>query len=240
MAAQQSADSGSPALWFNPPDGGTGGRRALTRERVLAEALTIIAADGAQSLSMRSLAARLGVVPGALYRHVRGKEQLDDLILDAVLGEVDCGTDPADPWAARVAVLAGRLRAVLEGHSGVAALLKTRDPLSPTSLDLAEAFLAPLLAAGLPGPDAALASRLVYDYTVGFAVADPRSPAEQRLRDTATREQLHTFFRSLPASRFPALAEYGFHAWESDRDQRFSVGLRTLLRGLGADEDPPS
>jgi len=36
---------------------------------------------------MRGLAARLGVVPGALYRHVRGREQLHDLILDAVLGE---------------------------------------------------------------------------------------------------------------------------------------------------------
>jgi hypothetical protein len=38
-------------------------------------------------------------------------------------------------------------------------------------------------AAGLPGREAALAFRLVYDYTLGFALADPTSPAEQRLRD---------------------------------------------------------
>jgi AcrR family transcriptional regulator len=240
MATQQSADGGTSGLWFNPPDGGPPGRRALTRERVVAEALAMIAADGAQSLSMRSLAARLGVVPGALYRHVRGKEQLYDLILDAVLAEVDPATDPADPWAARVAALAGRLRSVLEGHSGVAALLKTRDPLSPTSLGLAEAFLRPLLAAGLAGRDAALAFRLIYDYTAGFALADPRSPAEQRLRDAETRKQLHAFFRALPADRFPALAAHGFHAWESDQDQRFAVGLRTILRGLGADDGSPA
>ena len=237
MAGQQPADA--PALWFNPPDGGPVGRRALTQKRVVAEALVIIAADGAQSLSMRALAARLGVVPGALYRHVRGKEQLYDLILDAVLGEVDCRADPAAPWAAQVTALARRLRMVLEDHPGTAALLKTRDPLSPTSLDLAEAFLAPLLATGLPGREAALAFRLIYDYTLGFALADPTSPAEQRLRDTATREQLHVFFRALPASRFPALVAHGVHAWDGDRDQRFTAGLDTLLRGLQADERLP-
>jgi AcrR family transcriptional regulator len=234
MAAQQPA--GTPALWFNPPDDARGGRRALTRERVVAEALVIIAADGAQALSMRALAARLGVVPGALYRHVRGKEQLYDLILDAVLGEVDCRADPAAPWTARVAALAHRLRAVLENHPGTAALLKTRDPLSPASLALAEALLAPLLAAGLPGRQAALAFRLIYDYTLGFALADPTSPAEQRLRDAATREQLLAFFRALPATRFPALAAHGIHAWDGNRDQRFTTGLETLLRGLQADK----
>ena len=238
MAGQRSSDASTSALWFNPPDE-PGGRRALTRERVVAEALVIIGADGAQSLSMRALAARLGVVPGALYRHVSGKEQLHDLILDAVLGEVDCRTDPAAHWAAQVAALAGRLRAVLESHPGTAALLKTRDPLSPTSLALAEAFLATLRASGLTGREAALAFRVLYDYTLGFALADPTSPAEQRLRDTATRERLHAFFRDLPADRFPALSACGVYAWDGDRDQRFTAGLETLLRGIEAYRPAP-
>ncbi|HSZ40036.1 MAG TPA: TetR/AcrR family transcriptional regulator [Trebonia sp.] len=239
MAGQQPSDADALALWFNPPYE-QGDRRALTRDKVVAEALTVIAAEGAQSLSMRALAARLGVVPGALYRHVRGKEQLYDLILDAVLAEVDCRTDPAQPWTVQVATLAHRLRAVLENHPGVAALLKTRDPLSPTSLALAEAFLASLHAAGLTGQEAALAFRLIYDYTLGFTLADPTSPAEQRLRDTATREQLHAFLRTLPASRFPTLAAHGTYAWEGDRDKRFTAGLATLLRGLQrADQHPP-
>ena len=239
MAGQQPADADALTLWFNPPDDGQGGRRALTRERVVAEALAAISSDGAQALSMRGLAGRLGVVPGALYRHVRGKEQLYDLIIDAVLGEVDCRADPALPWASQVTALARRLRTVLENHPGVAALLKTRDPLTPTSLALAEAFLAPLLAAGLAGREAARAFRLIYDYTLGFALADPTSPAEQRLRDTATREQLDAFLRSLPASRFPALAAHGTHAWAGDRDERFASGLDTLMRGIQANQRPP-
>ena len=238
MAGQQPAKADALALWFNPPGEANSTRRALTRERVVAEGLTVIAAVGAQALSMRALAARLGVVPGALYRHVRDKEQLYDLILDAVLAEVDDRVDPGQPWAAQIATLAHRLRSVLEDRPGVAALLKIRDPLSPASLALAEAFLAPLLAAGLPGREAAAAFRLIYDYTLGFAVADPTSPAEQRLRDAATREQLQAFLRALPASRFPALAAHGIQAWSADRDQRFGFGLDALLRGLGAAQRP--
>jgi TetR/AcrR family transcriptional regulator, tetracycline repressor protein len=238
MAGRPPAETDALGLWFNPPGEANGSRRVLTRERVVAEGLTVISADGAQALSMRALAARLGVVPGALYRHVRNKEQLYDLILDAVLAEVDSQVDPAQPWTAQVAGLAQGLRSVLEDRPGVAALLKIRDPLSPASLALAEAFLAPLLGAGLPGREAAAAFRLIYDYTLGFAVADPTSPAEQRLGDPATRQQLQAFLRALPASRFPGLAAHGIHAWSADRDQRFGFGLDTLLRGLEAVQRP--
>jgi len=237
MAGRHAGDAGPRSLWFNPPDDEETGRRLLTRERVVTEALAVISTEGAQALSMRAIAARLGVVPGALYRYVRGKEQLYDLVLDAVLAEVSCQADPGAPWAAQVGALAGQLRAVLENHPGIAALLKARDPVSPASLAVAEAFLAPLSAAGLPGRRAALAFRLVYDYTVGFALGDPTSPAEQRLRDTATRQELHAFLRSLPVNRFPTLAAYGTHAWANDRDERFNWGLGTLFRGLQADLD---
>lgn len=235
MAGQQTGDPGARSLWFKPPDDMESSRRALTRDRVVAEALAVISADGAQGLSMRAIAARLGVVPGALYRYVRSKEELYDLVLDAVLAEVDCQADPGTPWAAQVAALAHRLRAALESHPGIAALLKARDPVSPASLTLAEAFLAPLLAAGLPGSRAALAFRLVYDYTAGFALGDLTSPAEQRLRDSTNRRELYAFLRSLPADRFPSLAEHGPEAWADDRDQRFGAGLGTLLLGLQAE-----
>ncbi len=239
MAGQQAGDADTRSLWFNPPGDEESSRRALTRERVVAEALAVVNTEGAQALSMRALGRRLGVVPGALYRHVRNKEQLYDLILDAVLAEVDCRTDPALPWIAQVATLAHRLRAVLESHPGIAALLKTRDPVSPASLALAEAFLAPLHAAGLSGRQAALAFRLIYDYTLGFALADPASPAERRLHDSAARQQLHAFLRSLPASSFPTLAAHGTYAWADDREQRFTSGLDTLICGLQTTQRSP-
>ena len=93
---------------------------------------------------MRALATRLGVVPGALYRHVRNKEQLHDLVLDGVLAEIDTAVDLALAWTDRVKVLAHRLRKVLEDHPGIAKLLKTRDPLGPHSLAWR----------GIPGPAA--------------------------------------------------------------------------------------
>jgi AcrR family transcriptional regulator len=231
---RQAAGGGAGAhrLWFAPPDGGGNRRRALTRERVVTEALAVISADGVEALSMRTLAARLGVVPGALYRHVRSKEQLHDLILDGVLSEVDCLTDPSHGWTGQVMTLAQRLRTVLENHPGIAGLLKARDPLSPHSLALAEAFLAPLHAAGLPEREAARAYRLIYDYTLGFALSDRTTTSEQRIQDTATRREMHAFLRSLPADRFPVLAVLGEHAWANDRDERFTASLRTIINGL--------
>ena len=232
--SQAAATAGQRPLWFISPDDNETRRRALTRERVVAEALAVISADGVDALSMRALAARLGVVPGALYRHVRNKEQLCDLVVDGVLAEVDCQAGRALGWTGQVKVLAHRLRAVLEGHPGIAGLLKTRDPIGPHSLALAEAFLAPLRAAGLPDRETALAFSLIYDYTLGFALSDRTTVNEQRVQDTATRQQLHAFFRSLPADRFPALAALGEHIWADNRDERFTASLDTLLRGIQA------
>jgi AcrR family transcriptional regulator len=236
----ETASASQRDLWFSPPDGEQNRRRALTREQVVAEALAVIAADGAGALSMRALAGRLGVVPGALYRHVRSKEQLCDLAADGVLAEVDTQSGQASGWAGQVKALARRLRAALEDHPGVAALLKTRDPLGPHSLALAEAFLSELQQAGLPARDTAQAFSLVYDYTIGFALSDRTTVNEQRVQDPATRRQLHAFLRSLPAGQFPALTALGPHVWAGNRDQRFSAGLDTILAGLQARKARPA
>jgi TetR/AcrR family tetracycline transcriptional repressor len=226
-------DGRSRSLWFNAPMNDQDRRPQLTRQRVVAEALAVIAQDGAQAMSMRALAARLGVVPGALYHHVGNKQQLQDLVLDNVLAEVDVHTDPSLAWTDQLKILATRLRQVLEAHPGVAGILKTRDPLGPHSLALAEAFLLPLQAAGFADREAGLAFFLLVDYTIGFAVSSPATSVnEQRVRDTAIRSQLHQFFRSLPHDRFPALVALGEHVWVDNRDQRFTAGLQVLVDGL--------
>ena len=232
-SAQPATDGASPSLWFNAPTDDQDRRPQLTRERVVAEALAVIAEDGVQALTMRSLAARLGVFPSALYHHVRNKEQLQDLLLDGVLAEVEFDLDPSLLWTEQLKVLAHRLRQVLEQHPGVAGILKTRDPLGPHSLALAEAMLSPLLAAGFGDRQAGLAFFLLIDYTVGFAVSGtPTSVNEQRVRDSVIRTQLHEFFRSLPPERFPALVALGEHVWIDNRDERFSAGLDVLVAGL--------
>jgi AcrR family transcriptional regulator len=231
---QPSTDGGSRSLWFEPPiDGDQDRQPRLTRDRVVQEALAVIAQDGVQALTMRGLAARLGVVPGAVYHHVGNKQQLQDLVLDNVLAEIDLDLSASLDWTEQLKTLAHRLRQVLEAHPGVAGILKTRDPLGPHSLALAEAFLAPLQAAGFSDPQAGLAFFVLVDYTIGFAVSSPpTSVNEQRVRDPATRTQLHQFFRSLPTDRFPTLATLGEHVWVDNRDQRFTAGLDILVAGL--------
>jgi AcrR family transcriptional regulator len=241
VVAQPPTDSGSPSLWFDPPVVDHDRRHQLTRQRVVTEALAIIAEEGIQALTMRRLATRLGVVPGALYHHVRNKQQLQDLVLDNVLAELDLHLDPALGWADQLKTLAHRLRQILEAHPGVAGILKTRDPLGPHSLTLAEAFLAPLQAAGFSDHQAGLGFFLLVDYSIGFAVTTtPTSVNDQRLRDPATRAQLHQFFRSLPPDRFPALVALGEHVWVDNRDQRFSTGLDVLLDGLQHERNSPT
>jgi AcrR family transcriptional regulator len=226
-------DGTTGSLWFDLPAQDPDRRNQLTRERVVAEALAVIAEDGVQALTMRRLAGRLGVVPGAVYHHVRNKQQLQDLVLDNVLAEVDVHLDPSLGWTDQLKGLAQRLRRVLEDHPGVAGILKTRDPLGPHSLALAEAFLAPLRAAGFADREAGLAFFSLVDYTIGFAVSDiPTSVNEQRVHDPVTRAQLHQFFRSLPPDRFPALVALGEHVWVDNRDQRFTAGLDALIAGL--------
>jgi AcrR family transcriptional regulator len=234
-------DGRSPSLWFNAPMNDQHRRPQLTPQRVVAEALAVIAEDGVQALTMRSLATRLGVVPGALYHHVRNKEQLQDLLLDGVLAEVEFDLDSSLPWTEQLKVLAHRLRRVLEAHPGVAGILKTRDPLGPHSLALAEAFLSPLLATGFGDREAGLAFFLLVDYTIGFAVSSPpTSVNEQRVRDPAIRTQLHEFFRSLPPDRFPALVAVGEHVWLDNRDERFTAGLDVLIAGLEHARNSPT
>jgi AcrR family transcriptional regulator len=235
---QEGSGDGAPqALWFSPPGGERIPRRTLTRDRVVTEALALVSSSGAHSLTMRGLAGRLGVVPGALYRHVRSKEQLQDLVLDAVLAEIDLRADRSLSWAEQVTALAGRLRAVLEDHPGIAALLSSRDLISPHSLALAEAFLTPLHQAGLPARQAVQAYRLVYDYTVGFALGDRATAGQQRLQDAHTSRQLAAFLRSLPAHRFPVLAATGEQVWTSDRDERFTASMNTIITGLHSGRD---
>jgi AcrR family transcriptional regulator len=239
--ARPVSDGGSFSLWFDPPIDDQDRRHQLTRERVVAEALAVIARDGVQALTMRRLAARLEVVPGALYHHVRNKQQLHDLVLDNVLAEVDVHLDPSLEWSGQLKLLAHRVRTVLEDHPGVAGILKTRDPLGPHSLALAEAFLEPLQAGGFGDREAGLAFFLLVDYTIGFAVGGlPTSVNEQRVRDPATRTHLHQFFRSLPHDRFPALIALGEHVWVDNRDERFRAGLDVLVSGLERTRNSPT
>ena len=79
-------------------------RRGLTRESIVARALEIGNAEGLDAVSLRRLAADLGVTPMALYRHVTDKQDLINAMTEAVMEGLDlkAGFRPAMTWTDRV------------------------------------------------------------------------------------------------------------------------------------------
>lgn len=77
--------------------GAQAGRGRLTRPRVLAAAIDLADRQGLAALTMRRLAAELGVEPMALYRYASGKEALLDGMVEAFYGEVMDRLGPVRP-----------------------------------------------------------------------------------------------------------------------------------------------
>ena len=72
-----------------PTSGGTKERVPLSRDRVLAGAITVADAGGITALTIRSLAQELGVKPMSVYHYVANKEEILDGIVDMVFSEID-------------------------------------------------------------------------------------------------------------------------------------------------------
>src|ERR1700759_775016 len=88
----------------------------LRRERVVDEAIALLDADGLDALTMRKLATRLGVQPGALYWHFAGKQALLDAMADRFLDGFTDGLPPGGSWEEQFAAAGWRLREVLLSH----------------------------------------------------------------------------------------------------------------------------
>lgn len=84
--------------------------RAATRGRILAEAEELFADRGAVAITMRGLAARVGVTPMALYRHFTNREALLEAIVDQAQGTflTHLQRAMAEPTAAGRLAAAGR------------------------------------------------------------------------------------------------------------------------------------
>lgn len=122
-------------------------RPRLNRDRVLHAAVALADEAGLEALSMRRLAAELGVVPMALYKHVADKEALLDGMVDVVVGEIE----PADPDADWRAAVRGRVlsaRRALLRHPWARRALETRTTRTPAVLDQVDATIAVFLAGG--------------------------------------------------------------------------------------------
>lgn len=97
----------------------------MNRERALKAAVELADAEGIDAVSMRNLAAQLGVVPMALYRHVAGKEDLLNGMLDVLIAEYKYPAVAGD-WRPAVRGRILSARATLLRHPWARGVLETR------------------------------------------------------------------------------------------------------------------
>ncbi|SBT38177.1 GntR family transcriptional regulator [Micromonospora auratinigra] len=105
-----------PAATVRPRGGPGGGEPALSRERLVRGAIALADAGGLAAVSMRQLAADLGVATMALYRHVRGRDDLLLAMADTVLGDAPLPPVPPAGWRTALDLLARAQWAAYRRH----------------------------------------------------------------------------------------------------------------------------
>lgn len=123
------------------------GRLPLSRTRILRAAVEVADVLGADAVSMRRVGQQLGVEAMSLYRHVRGKDDLLDGMVDVVLAEFPAA-DPSPGWRESLRVLVRGAHAVLLAHPWVASLATSRPAVGPARLAFVEQVLGVLRAGG--------------------------------------------------------------------------------------------
>src|ERR1700750_2592912 len=117
-------------------------RTALDRDQIVRAAITIADTEGAQAITMRRIATALDTAAMSLYRHIFSKEDLLDLMLDTVFGEIELPAQSSGDWRRDPRHLADSTRAVLKRHAWIVSLLYSRPTIGPNYLRWFEASLA--------------------------------------------------------------------------------------------------
>ncbi|MGW3322795.1 TetR/AcrR family transcriptional regulator [Streptomyces virginiae] len=190
---------------------------ALSRAQIVAAAVRLLDAEGIEELSMRKLGTGMGAAATSLYRHVAGKDELIELVLDEVCGELEVpGAANAAEWRDAVSRGGHDLRAMALRHPWVASVIGRVGPaaLGANLMRVSDRMLALLRTGGFPADEAELAMRAVISYVVG----------------ATTGEAAHL---SLLARRGRSERE-GPEGQDSRklREENFDYGLQRVLDGL--------
>jgi AcrR family transcriptional regulator len=123
-------------------------RAPLSRERILRTAVALADQGGVQTASMRKIALELGVVPMALYKHVAGKDELLDGMIDVVVGEIDPPTTHGVDWKAAVRRRILSAREALLRHPWASRVMESRTEPTPTVLAYMDSMIGMFRAGG--------------------------------------------------------------------------------------------
>jgi DNA-binding transcriptional regulator YhcF (GntR family)/AcrR family transcriptional regulator len=208
----------------------------LTVARIRRTAVAVADREGIEAVTMRRIAAELGVGPMSLYRHVATKEELLLQMIDEIVGPDDLPEPGPDGWRARLELVARRQWELYRRHLWVArAVSFTRPLLVPGLAAHTEWTLRALDGLGLPRRTCvreALALHALVN-TAALSVAD-EVEAEQETGvtlDRWRREQRERTAALLDRERFPLLAAAPEDAF-ADLDGLFEYTLARHLDGF--------
>jgi AcrR family transcriptional regulator len=216
-------------------------RPRLSRERVLQGAVAVADDGGLASLTIRSLAAHLGVKPMSVYHHVTNKEEILDGIVDIVFGEIVLPTIGGE-WHSEMRRRAASARDAMRRHPWAIGLVETRTSPGHATLRHHDAVIGTLRAGGFSVEMTAHAFALIDAYVYGFALSEATLPFNGPDTVPEVAEQMMEQFS--PAD-YPHLVEFTIeHVMQPGYDygEEFEFGLSVILDGLAksaADDNPP-
>jgi AcrR family transcriptional regulator len=208
-----------------------------TREDIVAAAIDLADAEGLQAVSIRRVAAALRTRPMGLYSHIARKDDLLDLMLDQVLGEVLLDQLP-DDWRDALRVIARHTRATARRHPWIVSALGQRPTIGPNGMRHREQSLAAVagLNVDLFRKGALLVA--VDAYTIGHVtmeLAEHETQRRERLTNPQWRSATQAYLqRLIDSGDFPQLAGLDIDAGLSptDHERLFDAGLDWLLTGF--------
>ncbi|TYB66040.1 TetR/AcrR family transcriptional regulator [Nonomuraea sp. PA05] len=231
-------DKQIPSVWARPRKERQ--QPLLTRESIVAEAVRLLDEEGADNLSMRRLGSRLGAGATSLYRHVANKDELLELALDAVYGELPLPV--TGEWRTTVTEVARAMRATILRHPWLAAKLGEAGLayLGPNMLRQSEFMLGVMEDAGFPLDEADQAVTTVTAFVVGISTSEAAwlsMVARSGQSEEEVAEKLwpaaEQAVRDYPRLRARYAAQKGGDT-SGDNQGSFEYGLQRVLDGLQA------
>ena len=202
----------------------------LSRDRIVSTALALVDREGLASLSMRRLAATLGVDPMAIYYYLPNKAALLDAIVEAVNLDLPVASFEMPPALHDLVMAAGRLlRSVLLRHPHALPLLAARPIATPAALKPADVMLGALIRSGLTPAEGVAAVDVFSTFVTASVLREvqyPRGPEHD------PHVQLRHLRESLDETDSPNLIRAVTEGNLLDFEAEFEFGLRALGRGF--------
>ncbi|WP_336205336.1 TetR/AcrR family transcriptional regulator [Nonomuraea sp. LPB2021202275-12-8] len=211
----------------------------LDQDLIVRAALALADREGVAAVSMRRIAADLGVGVMSLYRYVGSREELNDLMVDAVFGDRPLPEPGPDGWRAKLELSARQEWALYRAHPWLFHLVAatTRPPNAPGLMAYTDWRMRALVGHDLDF--ATLAKIAIMIGTYLQSAAAPLAYETQAARRTRhTREQWaaarqEAFDRTIRDARLPMVSEFGPEAFEaSEPENIFEFGLHRMLDGI--------